>query len=70
MWANVGERFMDLLKSIDWNFVLGDIVMPFFIFFLGVLVGQGIEKRKAKSKIKGNNNVVLQNVDITGGDKR
>lgn len=70
MWANVGERFMDLLKSIDWKFVLGDIVMPFFIFFLGVLVGQGIEKRKAKSKIKGNNNVVLQNVDITGGDKR
>lgn len=61
---------MYLLKSIDWKFVLGDIVMPLVIFVLGVLVGQGIEKRKAKSKIKGSNNVVLQNVDITGGDKR
>ena len=61
---------LDLLKSIDWKFVLGDIVMPFIIFLLGIFAGQGIEKRKAKSKIKGNNNVVLQNVDITGGDKR
>ncbi len=66
----IGEIAMEWLKSIDWKFVIGDIVMPLLIFGLGVLVGQGVEKRKAKSKIKGNNNVVLQNVDITGGDKR
>ena len=61
---------MEWLKNIDWKFIIGDIIMPLFIFGLGIFVGQGVEKRKAKSKIKGNNNVVLQNVDITGGDKR
>lgn len=35
--------------------------MLLLIFGLGVLVGPSVEKRKAKSKIKGNNNVVLQN---------
>ena len=61
---------VDLFKSIDWKFVIGDIVIPLVTFGLGILVGQNVEKRKARLKIKGNNNMVLQNVDITGGDKR
>ncbi|WP_295044129.1 hypothetical protein [Ruminococcus sp.] len=55
---------MEWIKSLDWKFIIGDIVIPIATFIIGLIVGQSVEKRKAKSKIKGNSNTVIQNSDV------
>lgn len=55
-----GER----MGSIDWKFIIGDIVVPIAIFAAGFVCGETVEKRKAKAKVKGNGNTVIQNSDI------
>ena len=51
-------------NSVDWKFIIGDIVIPIFTFVIGFGAGGAHERRKSKSKIKGNNNNVIQNVNI------
>lgn len=48
----------------DWKFIIGDIVIPVTTFVIGLFVGKATEKKKAKSKIKGNNNTSIQNSEI------
>lgn len=54
---------MEWLQNVDWKFVFGDIIIPIGIFVAGFFVGGGVERRKykAKSKINGNGNTVIQN---------
>lgn len=57
---------MELLQNIDWQFVVGDIIIPIGIFVAGFFVGEGVERRKykAKSKVKGDGNIVIQNSNV------
>lgn len=57
---------MELIQSIDWKFVVGDIIVPIGLFVAGFFVGEGVERRKykSKSKIKGDGNTVIQNSNI------
>lgn len=54
------------LKNIDWKFVIGDIVVPIGLFVIGLFTGKVLERRKytAKSKAKGDGNIVIQNTTI------
>lgn len=54
---------MDWLQNIDWQFIFGDVIIPIGIFVAGFFVGERVERRKykAKSKINGNGNTVIQN---------
>lgn len=51
------------INSINWEFVIGDIIIPISLFLAGFLIGENVERRKykAKSKIKGSYNNVSQN---------
>ena len=57
---------MELLQNIDRQFVVGDIIIPIELFVAGFFVGVGVERRKykAKSKIKGDGNTVVQNSNV------
>ena len=57
---------MEWLQTMDWKFVVGDVVIPIGLFVVGFFVGEGVErhKNKAKSKIKGNGNTVIQNSNV------
>lgn len=50
------------ILNVDWKFWLADVAIPIVTFILGIVVGKTSE-RKAKSKISGNNNTVIQNSD-------
>ena len=52
------------LSSIDWKFIIGDIVIPIVTFVIGLFVGGAHERKKAKARIKGSNNNVIQNVNF------
>lgn len=56
----------ELLRNIDWKFVIGDIIVPIGLFVAGIFVGGAIERRKykAKAEVQGNGNIVMQNNDI------
>lgn len=47
----------------DWKFWVGDVAIPIITFVIGFFAGKAVEKR-AKSKIKGKNNTVIQNSKI------
>lgn len=57
---------MNWIQNIDWQFVIGDIVIPIGLFIAGFFVGEGVERRKYKSnsKIKGDGNTVIQNSNV------
>ena len=57
---------MNWVQSIDWKFVLGDIIVPIGLFVIGFFVGEGVDRRrnKAKTKIKGDGNTVIQNSTV------
>lgn len=46
------------------EFWIGDVIIPIVTFVIGILTGEKIERNKAKAKIKGDNNTVIQNSDI------
>lgn len=49
----------------NWEFVIGDVVVPIGLFLAGLFTGKTIEKRKNnKANIKGNNNTVIQDSKI------
>lgn len=49
----------------DWKFWLIDVGIPVATFIIGIFTGKTIERRsKAKSKVKGDGNIVIQNSDI------
>lgn len=54
------------LSNVDWKFWLGDVIIPIGLFVAGFFVGGAVERRKnkAKSKIKGDNNTVIQNSNV------
>lgn len=56
------------MEKLDWQFWVGDVGIPIVTFIIGILTGKAIE-RKAKAKVKGNNNTVIQNSSI-GDQKR
>ena len=55
----------------DWDlkFIVGDIVIPIAIFVIGFFTGQHVE-RKASARVKGNNNVVVQNSNVNSKEKK
>ena len=55
------------LQYIDWKFVFGDVIIPIGIFVAGIFIGRCVERRKykAKSKVKGDNNTVIQNSTVS-----
>lgn len=55
---------MSCFQTLDWKFIVGDVLIPVITFIVGLFVGKGIEMKKAKSKIKGSNNLVIQNSEI------
>lgn len=55
---------MNWINSIDWKFIVGDIIIPIATFLIGLLTGGAVERHKAKAKIKGNQNIVIQNSEI------
>ena len=55
---------MQWLQTLNWEFFIGDIIIPITTFVIGLFVGKYVEKRNAKSSIKGNTNTVIQNSDI------
>lgn len=51
----------------DWKFLIGDVIIPIALFFLGMFIGKTVEKRKNnKSKIQGHHNTVIQDSTIEG----
>lgn len=46
------------------EFWVGDVIIPIVTFVIGLLVGEKIERNKAKAKVKGNNNTVIQNSEV------
>lgn len=49
----------------DWKFLIGDVGIPIVTFIIGLFAGKTIERRnRAKSKVSGNNNTVIQNSDV------
>lgn len=51
----------------DWKFWVGDVGIPIITFVIGLFTGRTIEKhsvRKAKAKVKGDKNMVIQNSKI------
>ena len=54
------------MQNIDWKFVVGDIIVPVGLFVIGLFTGKAMERRKytAKSKTKGDGNIVIQNTTI------
>ena len=54
---------MDWLQN-NWQFLVGDIFIPIVTFVIGLFVGKIIERKKAISRIKGNDNTVIQNSKI------
>lgn len=54
------------VANLDWKFLLGDVIIPIGLFVAGFFIGGVVErqKNKAKSKIKGNNNTVVQNSNV------
>lgn len=52
------------LKTLDWRFIIADIIIPITTFVVGLVTGKGIERRKWKSSIKGDKNVVIQGSKI------
>ena len=54
---------MEWLQN-NWQFLVGDIVIPIITFIIGLFVGKRIEKKKTVSSIKGNNNTVVQDVQV------
>lgn len=55
---------MDWLQTLDWKYIIGDIVIPIVTFVIGLFVGKGVQKKKAKSRINGDDNTVIQNSNI------
>ena len=51
---------MECFENINWEFLFGDVIIPIGLFLIGFVTGKTVEKR-AKAKIKGNNNNVIQN---------
>lgn len=52
----------------DWEFLIGDVLIPIAIFVIGLFTGKTIERRKnANSKVKGNHNTVIQNSKVENG---
>ena len=49
----------------DWKFWLIDVALPIATFVVGIFTGKTIERKsRAKSKIKGAGNIVIQNSDV------
>lgn len=57
---------LEWLQNIDWKFVVGDLVVPIGLFVLGFFTGKAVEHRKytAKSKTKGDGNIIIQNSSV------
>lgn len=57
-------------SSLDWKFIVGDILIPIGTFILGLILGKSIERKKAKAIIKGNHNTTIQNstIETSGRD--
>ena len=52
-------------NDMDWKFWLIDVALPIATFVAGLFTGKTIERKsKAKSKIKGDGNTVIQNSDV------
>lgn len=58
------EKICLWLSSLDWKFIVGDIVIPIGTFILGIIIGKGSERKKAKAVIRGNHNIAVQNTKI------
>lgn len=48
----------------DWKFWVGDVIVPIITFVIGLFVGKTIE-HKSTTKIRGNNNKVIQNSKVS-----
>ena len=49
----------------NWQFLVGDILIPIGTFILGLFIGKGIEKKKAQSSISnGSGNTVIHNSEV------
>lgn len=51
------------MESLDWKFWVGDVGIPIVTFIIGLFTGKAIE-RKAKAKVKGDNNMIIQNSSV------
>ena len=55
----------------DWEFLIGDVLIPIATFVIGLFAGKTIERRKtANSKVKGNHNTVIQNSKVENGTNK
>lgn len=54
------------MQNLNWEFVIGDLVVPIGLFVIGFFTGEHVEKKKfkAKAKVKGSGNTVIQNSEI------
>ena len=56
------------MKNWDWKWIIGSVVIPIGTFIIGLFVGKRAEKRKtvkkAKAKVKGDDNIVIQNSEV------
>lgn len=51
------------MENIDWKFWIGDVAIPIITFLIGFFAGKTVE-RKAIAKVKGNDNTVMQNINV------
>lgn len=51
------------MENFDWKFWIGDIGVPIITFIIGLFAGK-VTERKAKAKVKGNNNTITQNSKV------
>ncbi len=49
----------------NWQFLLGDIIIPIVTFVIGLFLGKAVERRKASSRIDGSDNIIIQNSDFS-----
>ena len=49
----------------NWQFLIGDIIIPLITFIAGLFIGKTVERKKASSHIKGNDNTVIQNTNLS-----
>ena len=59
-----GKLTVEWLQN-NWQFLIGDILIPVGTFIIGLFIGKGIEKKKAQSSINnGSGNTVIQNSEV------
>lgn len=51
------------MENFDWKFWIGDIGVPIITFIIGLFTRKATE-RKAKAKVRGNNNTITQNSKV------